>query len=438
MSFPLVLCILAIVLAIVLGNVLKLNTGIIAAVFAFLIGTLTMDLTANKIIGYWPDVIFFFFMACGLFFAPAVANGTVDRLGKNLLYLCKGKSSMVPWVVFLVSIILCALGGSASLAVCAALCFPVGIAAGLNPYMTATAIYTGGCIGCNNPFTGQQGVTIMNLLADAGGFTEMAPYYSMDVYLSRVALLLIIMIVVYIATKSYKARPVEVNEPEAYTPVQKKTLILMIVASVIMIVSMILYLVAGKEVHLFAAIYKFCQPQSIMFVAALIAMIMKLAPTKEFINRLPMNTALMIAGFSLLMGVSREAGLVELMGSLLGANIPGWLFPAVCVLVAGVMAMFCSGTAVVFPMLFPLIQPICAASGASELGMIIGLTAGSLVSNFCPFTNGGAFMLAGCPDEKQKEQLTKQLLILTFASLGVTIILAMTGFLSIFDFAWSV
>ena len=89
-------------------------------------------------------------------------------------------------------------------------------------------------------------------------------------------------------------------------------------------------------------------------------------------------------------------------------------------------------------MLFPLIQPICAASGASELGMIIGLTAGSLVSNFCPFTNGGAFMLAGCPDEKQKEQLTKQLLILTFASLGVTIILAMTGFLSIFDFAWSV
>ena len=438
MSFPLVLCILAIVLAIVLGNVLKLNTGIIAAVFAFLIGTLTMDLTANQIIGYWPDVIFFFFIACGLFFAPALSNGTVERLGKNMLYLCKGKASLVPWVVFLISIILCALGGSASLAVCAALFFPVGNAAALSPYIIATAIYTGGCIGCNNPFTGQQGVTIMNLLSEAGGFTEMAPYYSMDVYLSRVALLTIIMVVVYIVTKSYKATTVEIAAPEAYTPVQKKTLILMIVASVIMIVSMILYLAAGKTVHLFAALYKFCQPQCIMFVAALIAMAMKLAPTKDFMNRLPINAALMIAGFSLLMGVSKTAGLVDLLGSLLGSNIPGWLFPAVCVLISGVMAMFCSGTAVVFPMLFPLIQPICAASGASEIGMIIGLTAGSIVTNFCPFTNGGAFMLAGCPDEKQKEQLTNQLLVLTVACLVVTVILAMTGFLSIFDFAWSV
>lgn len=438
MNFPLILCVIAIVASIVLGNKFKVNIGIIATCFAFLIGTLALDLPANTIVGYWPDVIFFFFIACGLFFAPAVANGTVDRLGKNLLYLCKGKASLVPWVIFLVSIILCALGGSAALTVCAALCFPVGMAAGLNPYMTATAIYTGGCIGCNNPFTGQQGVTIMNLIADSAGFVEEAPYWSMDVYLSRVAILVVIMVTIYFITKSYKARTVEIDAPEQYTPVQKKTLMLMIVASVIMILSMVLYLVAGKKVHLFEVLYKCCQPQSIMFIAAFIAMFMKLAPAKEFMNRLPINTALMIAGFSLLMGVSKAAGLIDFMGGLLGGNIPGWLFPAFCVLITGIMAMFCSGTAVVFPMLFPLVQPICAASGASELGMILGLTLGSLVSNFCPFTNGGAFMLAGCPDEEQKEKLTKQLLILTFASLAIAIVFAMLGFLDLFDFAWSV
>lgn len=438
MTFQLALCIVAIVAAIVIGNVKKINTGIVAAAFAFIIGTLTMGLTADQIVGFWPDKIFFFIVACGLFFGYAVENGTVDALGKSLLYLTNGKSALIPWIVWIIGFIVGAMGaGVASITIIGPLCFPVAAAAGIAPLMTATAIMCGCIVGFNNPFTGQMGVTIMNLLSESAGYATEAPFWSMDVWLSRLALMLLVTLVVYIVTKSYKAEKVEVKKPDPMTPLQKRTLYLLLIATFFMVASMLLATVFSN-IEVLKTISRFAQPQAIMVICAIIAMLMNLADTKLVMKSLPMSTALMIAGFTLMMGVANKAGLVDYLGGLLSSGIPGWLMTPLCVLLAGVMALFCSGTAVVFPLMFPLIMPICQATGADPLGMVLGLTAGSVVSSLTPFTTGGALVIAGCPDAKAQESLSFSLIWLSVIALIALTLISATGVLSLFDFNWAV
>lgn len=438
MSYQLILCIIAIVAAIVIGNVCKINTGIVAAAFAFIIGSLTMGLSADTIVGYWPDRIFFFIIACGLFFGFAVENGTVNALGKSLLYLTNGRAALLPWIIWIIGFIVGAMGaGVASITIIGPLCFPVAAAAGISPLMTATAIMCGCIVGFNNPFTGQMGVTIMNLISDAAGYPDQAPFWSMDVWISRLFLMLLVTLVVYLLTKSFKAKKVAVEKPEKMTPIQRRTMILLLVATFFMVISMLLATVFSN-VSWLVTISNFAQPQAIMIICAIIAMFMRLADTGKVMKSLPMSTALMIAGFTLMMGVASEAGLVDAMSHILSSGIPGWLMTPLCALIAGIMALFCSGTAVVFPLMFPLIMPIAQATGADPLGMVLGLTAGSVVSSLTPFTTGGALVIAGCPDQKAQESLSNSLIWLSvFALIGLTLLSA-TGILSVFDFNWAV
>ncbi len=438
MTYQLWLCIIAIVAAIILGNKLKLNTGIIAAAFAFIIGTLTMNLSATQIIGFWPDNIFYFIIACGLFFTFAVENGTVQTLGKKMLYLVNGRAALIPWIIWMIGFVVGAMGaGVASITIIGPLCFPVAAAAGLSPLMTATSIMCGCIVGFNNPFTGQMGVTIMNLIADAGQMPNEAAFYSMDVWISRVFLMLALTLVVYIITKSYKAKKVEVLKPEPFEPIQRRTMILLLVATFFMVASMLLATVFSNVAWL-TTISRFAQPQAIMTICAVIAMIMKLAPVGNVMKSLPMSTALMIAGFTMMMGVAREAGLVDALAAVLGQSMPGWMLSAACLLLAGLMALFCSGTAVVFPLIFPLVVPLCEATGANPLGLFLGLTAGSVVASLTPFTTGGALVIAGCPDPKAQEVLSTQLIWLSVIALLVTTLLSFTGFLNVFNFSWAV
>ena len=90
-------------------------------------------------------------------------------------------------------------------------------------------------------------------------------------------------------------KDVKFEKPEAYTTAQKQTLYLMVAMMAVVLVfpllkllipgNAVIKLVAGKiDVGLVA------------FVFAVIALLMKLAPQKEIIARVPWNTILMIAG----------------------------------------------------------------------------------------------------------------------------------------------
>lgn len=104
------LCVAAIVIAIIVGWKFKINTGVIALAFAFIIGNCAMGLKVNDIIAFWPTTIVFYLLSISLFFNYATINGTMDVLGKKLLYALGGNAKFIPIAIALVCGIVGGLG----------------------------------------------------------------------------------------------------------------------------------------------------------------------------------------------------------------------------------------------------------------------------------------------------------------------------------------
>lgn len=98
------MCIIAIVISILAGWKFKLNTGIIAMAFAFVIGICVMGMKASNIISYWPTTIVFYLLSIALFFNYATENGTMHVMGQKLLYAMGGNAKLVPFAIAIVSV----------------------------------------------------------------------------------------------------------------------------------------------------------------------------------------------------------------------------------------------------------------------------------------------------------------------------------------------
>ena len=188
-------------------------------------------------------------------------------------------------------------------------------------------------------------------------------------------------------------KDVKFEKPEVYTTAQKQTLYLMVAMMAVVLVfpllkllipgNAVIKLVAGKiDVGLVA------------FVFAVIALLMKLAPQKEIIARVPWNTILMIAGAGMLIAVAVEAGTIDLLSNWIGSNVPTFLVPIAFSLVGAVMSFLFT----------------CTVLGAQS-------------SAISPFSSGGSLILGSCGNEEERSSLFNRLLfVATPISIGVAAI----------------
>ena len=68
----------AIILAIALGYKTRINIGLFAIAFAYLIGCFAMGMSPKEVINLWPLKIFFIIFSASLFYSFAIINGTLN------------------------------------------------------------------------------------------------------------------------------------------------------------------------------------------------------------------------------------------------------------------------------------------------------------------------------------------------------------------------
>ena len=424
------ICLAAILVAIGLGWKFKFNTGILAMGFAFIISVFLMGGRVSTVISFWPTSIVFFLIAISLFFTYATSNGTMELLGKHLLYAMNGNAKMIPWVITLVSAVVAFLGAGASTpAIVGPLAFSIGMAAGIQPIVIAVAVGCAALIGADNPINGFGGVISKNLIEGAG-YTN-ALDISMYVWVNSIIKQVIVIAIAYFVFRAFKAKKVDVEKPEPFNPVQKKNLILIICAFLAMVVPMILS--TWVKTPLIATIAQFAQPQSVMVIAAILAMALKLGDEKDVIRKLPMGPILMIAGVAMLLAVAREAGLVDAMSNALSGNFPTFLVPAMLVGFSAFLSFFSSGTSVVCPLMYPLVPVLAESTGLNPVMLFSCIFIGAMSSALSPFSTGGSMVIAGCPDTDTKEYLAKWMIPVSIVIPVISAILATVGLFGIFS-----
>ena len=398
----------AIALAVFLGYKTKINTGFFCIVFAYFIGCFWLDLKPKALIAFWPTNTMFVIISVSLFYNVAAANGTLEKISRSLLYACRKFPGMLPYALFAVAVILSVMGAAyfTVLAFLAPITLLICEESKMDKLTGAVAINCGALAGGDFP-TAALGVIFRGLMDSS---YEAAPELeAIDSFVTclkmfglAVLFSLILVTIFRFALPANRniGKDIKFEKPEAYTTAQKQTLYLMVAMMAVVLVfpllkllipgNAVIKLVAGKiDVGLVA------------FVFAVIALLMKLAPQKEIIARVPWNTILMIAGAGMLIAVAVEAGTIDLLSNWIGSNVPTFLVPIAFSLVGGLSATTGLGAANLFT---------CTVLGAQS-------------SAISPFSSGGSLILGSCGNEEERSSLFNRLLfVATPISIGVAAI----------------
>lgn len=413
-----IIIILSIALAIFLGYRTKINTGLFCIVFAYIIGCFVMGLKPKQIIGFWPTSTMFVILSVSLFYNFAAINGTLEKMSGALLYACRNFPGLLPYALFAVAVILSVMGATffTVLAFLAPITLVICDESRMDKLTGAVAINCGALAGGNFP-TSNLGVVFRGLADTAyEASPDIAAVDSfnmeMKIFIFAIIFSLILITIFRFGFKENRniGKGVTFKKPEAFTKDQKTTLTLMLaMMAVVLIFPLLNILMSGNTAVKYISGKVDVGLVAIIFTV--IALLLKLAPQKEAIAKVPWNTIIMIAGAGMLIAVAVEAGTIEALSTWIGSNVPKPLVPIAFCLVGAIMSFFSSTTGVVAPALFPLIPNLAASVGLSAPVLFACTILGAQSSAISPFSSGGSLILGSTPKEEERNELFNRLLM---------------------------
>lgn len=407
------LVVVAIILAVALGYTTKINIGLFAIAFAYLLGCFGMGLSPSEIIGMWPLKIFFVIFSVCLFYSFATVNGTLEKLAGHLLYRCRSVPHLLPYAVFLTSGVIAAMGAGyyTVLAFMAPLTLLLCQRTGMSLILGGMAVNYG-ALGGANFVSSQSGIIFRSLMTSAGISENQAFINGLVIFASTAVIpLLVISAFVFLSGhgRTLKAAVINADLPEAFNREQKLTLLLTVLMMLIVLAAPLALIAFPNN-----ATIKFINAKVdiglIASVFSVIALLLKLGDERKAIASLPWATLIMICGVGMLISIAIKAGTIDALASWISGNIPALLVPLVFGVVAALMSVFASTLGVVTPALFPMVPALASSMSIDPLVIFVAIVVGAQATSISPFSSGGSLLLGSCTDEKSRTTLFSQLL----------------------------
>ncbi|MFD7285916.1 SLC13 family permease [Streptomyces sp. NPDC059863] len=150
-----VISLIGLVLIFTVATVFSVHMGALAIVVAFVVGTVFVHETADDIFAGFPGDLFVVLVGVTFLFAIAKNNGTVAWLVHGSMRVVRGRIALIPWIMFLVTAVLTAVGAVVPAAV--ALVAPIGLGFAkryrINPLLMGLFIINGASAGGFSPIS---------------------------------------------------------------------------------------------------------------------------------------------------------------------------------------------------------------------------------------------------------------------------------------------
>lgn len=408
------LVVAAIVLSVVLGYVTKINIGLFAIAFAYVLGCFGMGLSPSDVIMMWPLKIFFIIFSVCLFYSFAIVNGTLEKLAEHLLYRCRNVPHLLPYAVFLTASVIAGMGAGyyTVLAFMAPLTLLLCQRTGMSLILGGMAVNYG-ALGGANFVSSQSGIIFRGLMTGAGIPENEAFINGLAIFASTAVIpLIVISAFVFLGGhgRSLKQAAIQADIPSPLNREQKLTLLLTLLMMALVLIAPISMLLMPDNPTI-----KFINSKVdiglIASVFSVIALLLKLGDERKAIASLPWATLIMICGVGMLISIAIKAGTIDALAAWISGNIPAMLVPLVFGIVAALMSVFASTLGVVTPALFPMVPPLAASLGLDPMIMFVAIVVGAQATSISPFSSGGSLLLGSCPDDKERSNLFQQLLL---------------------------
>ncbi|MBM6550373.1 SLC13 family permease [Marinomonas ostreistagni] len=403
----------AILLSIILGYKTRINIGLFAIAFAYLIGCFGLGLSPNDVIKMWPLKIFFIIFAVSLFYSFAIINGTLEKLAEQLMYRCRRVPHLMPYAIFLTTTLISALGAGyyTVLAFMAPITLLLCQRTGMSTILGAMSVGYGALTGANF-MASQSGIIFRSIMVNAGISENQAFINSIAIFISTAIIPLIVISIFVFFTGHRRQMSTNTAEIEAPTPLnkeQRQTLGLTLLMMLLVLAAPIASLIAPTN-DTIAFINSKMNIGLIASVFSVIALLMKLGDQRKAIASVPWPTLIMICGVGMLISVAIKAGTIDALASWMGSSIPSVLVSVMIGIVAAFMSLFASTLGVVTPALFPIVPSLAQSLSLDPMILFICIVVGAQATAISPFSSGGSLILGACPNEETRAKLFPQLL----------------------------
>lgn len=410
------IALLFIVFAIVLGFMKNINVGIVSMGLALVLG-LIGGVDANTILSGFPGKLFVTLLGTMFFFCLLQENHTLELMSKKMVATVGKCTFLIPVIIYLVSYVLSAAGPGAISVQSVMIIFAVSLAAQMeaSPILMGGMAILGAVGGTASPIA-LSGIIVTELTEEMG-YTGLA----MPVFLGVTASNVICAVLLYLFFKGYKLKPTgQMENLEAFNREQK----ICIVALAALVVAVVGF---QYDVGLVA------------FTLSVVLLLLGVVNEKAALKLVPWSVLLLICGVSILMGVTKVMGGIDLLSDLLSKLMNRITAVPVISLTAGLMSWFSSANGVVLPTLIPAAPGIVENLGdtVTVLEMVMGIVGGATVAGISPLSTGGSLILASYTQEtnaseQEQKKVFAQLFATSFAAVVVVVLFGLVGGFKLF------
>jgi Na+/H+ antiporter NhaD/arsenite permease-like protein len=390
---PAILSLIALLIAIALSMATKLNVGVAAMAFAWLIGTYAAGLRVEEVAAGFPSSLFLTLTGVTLLFALAETNGTLDRLAHRAVGLARGQARLLPVLLFGIAFALSSVGPGAIIAV--ALLIPMGMAAstraGVPRFLTALAVANGANAGNLSPISAI-GIIANTKMAEAG-----VGGHGAKVWIANFVAHLLVTAVAYVVLGGWRLPALTATTAADATPRFEPRHWL----TVAVIGAWIAGVIALKLNVGLAA-----------FLAASILVLTSIADETEAMRRVPWGVIVMVCGVTVLIAVLERTGGMALFTALLARLATPATLNGTVAFVTGLISSWSSTSGVVLPTFLPTVPGLVQQVGGGDpLAVALSINVGSGMVDVSPLSTLGALCVATVSDPVEARTLFRQLLL---------------------------
>lgn len=364
------------VITIVIGFVKKINMGVLALGFSFILGYLG-KISASSIIKGFNSSLFLMLVGVSILFGIAQHNGTLNLIVKKLIRLSGKRAWLIPILMYFVIYFIAFLGAGTITGFALAALFGIPMAKELDadPFLLTTMGQLGSIGGGIVPWA-PTGIIGLELAKNANITGNLANTMVLNTFLATA----FGAIISYIFLKGYKLKAKELNsEVLKFNKNQKITLV------------GILCTVIG------VAVFKMNIGLLSIFIS-IILILLKVGTEKEALGSVPWNTILLISGMGILMSLIVKLGGIKLLADILSLFMNEKTVAGILALSSGILSLFSSTSGVVMPTMIPTIPLIVETLGIAGVVpsalLLSAVINGSSPSGMSPLSTGGAFVMA--------------------------------------------
>jgi di/tricarboxylate transporter len=387
---PSILSLVALVAAIIISFASRLNVGILAIPLAWAVGVYA-GRTPEQIVGGFPASLFVTLTGVTLLFAIAESNGTIGRLAAQLTSAARGRTRLLPVIMFLVACAISSAGPGAipATALVAPLAFAMAGPLVIPPFLTALMVANGANAG-NLSAVSAVGIIANSRMASVGlGGHEWKVWAANFIAHALVAAVAYAVLARHISGGS-------VHRPTALPPLRHDQW-----ATILVVSGWIVTVVAFEAPLGLTA-----------FAASALLVIVRAGRDDAAIRNMPWGAIIMVCGVTMLVVTAERAGGLELFTAVLARLATPDTLNGVIAFVTGAISSASSTSGVVLPTFLPTAPGLVEQVGGGDpLAVALSINVGSSLVDVSPLSTIGAICVAALGHPDLSRDLFRRMLI---------------------------